>query len=132
PKLKKIILSVARNQAAQAQQGLKEGGAIANGMNLTRLLGDLPGNICTPTYLGNTAKQLAKEFKSLKAEVLERKQIEALKMGSFLSVARGSDEPPAFIVLKYTPATGKARKKSDKGPIVLVGKGITFDTGGIS
>ncbi len=132
PKLKKIILSVARNQAAQAQQGLKEGGAIANGMSLTRLLGDLPGNICTPTYLGNTAKQLAKEFKNLKAEVLERKQIEALKMGSFLSVARGSDEPPAFIVLKYTPAASKARKKTDKGPIVLVGKGITFDSGGIS
>ncbi|HEY9278430.1 MAG TPA: leucyl aminopeptidase, partial [Eoetvoesiella sp.] len=135
PKLKKIALSVARNQASEAQQGLREGGAIANGMNLTRLLGDLPGNICTPSYLGNTAKQLAKDFKNLKAEVLERKQIEALKMGSFLSVARGSDEPPAFIVLKYSPsATNKAAAKSRKNqaPVVLVGKGITFDSGGIS
>ena len=131
PKLKKISLSVARNQATEAQQGLREGDAIANGMNLTRLLGDLPGNICTPTYLGNTAKQLAKEFKSLKAEVLERKQIEALKMGSFLSVARGSDEAPAFIVLKHSPASGKTGK-ARKAPIVLVGKGITFDSGGIS
>jgi leucyl aminopeptidase len=132
PKLKKLVLSVARNQAGEAQQGLRNGGAIAHGMSLTRELGDLPGNICTPTYLGNAAKKLAKEFKQLKADVLEHKQIEALKMGSFLSVARGSYEPPAFIILKYTPAAGKDGKKSGKAPIVLVGKGITFDAGGIS
>ncbi|MGB6104521.1 MAG: leucyl aminopeptidase [Pusillimonas sp.] len=131
PKLKKITLWVARNQAAEAQHGLREGRAIANGMNLTRLLGDLPPNVCTPTYLGNTAKKLAKEFKSLKAEVLQRKQIEALKMGSFLSVAHGSYEPPAFIVLKHSAAT-KTAAKNRKAPIVLVGKGITFDAGGIS
>ena len=79
--------------------------------------------------MGKTAKQLAKEFKTLKAEVLERKQIEALKMGSFLSVAKGSDEPPAFIVLRHTPNT---KTKHEDGPIVLVGKGLTFDSGGIS
>lgn len=132
PKLKKFTVWVPRAQATQAQAGLREGRAIANGMNLTRELGDLPPNVCTPTYLGNTAKKLAKEFKSLKAEVLNAKQIEALKMGSFLSVARGSYEPPAFIVLRHAPAGGKAASKGDKGPIVLVGKGITFDSGGIS
>ncbi|WP_353150968.1 leucyl aminopeptidase [Pollutimonas bauzanensis] len=132
PKLKKISVWIARTQATEAQTGLREGQAIANGMNLTRLLGDLPPNICTPTYLGNTAKKLAKEFKSLKAEVLNTKEIEALKMGSFLSVARGSYEPPVFIVLKHTPTGAKPAQKNRKAPIVLVGKGITFDAGGIS
>src|SRR5690606_15444856 len=79
PKLKKIALHVERSQAAQAQQGLAAGRAIAHGMQLTRKLGDLPGNVCTPTYLGNTAKQLAREFKNLTVRVLNLKQIEALK-----------------------------------------------------
>jgi leucyl aminopeptidase len=131
PKLRKITVWIARTQATEAQGGLREGRAIGNGMNLTRQLGDLPPNVCTPTYLGNTAKKLAKEFKSLKVEVLDRKQIETLKMGSFLSVARGSYEAPAFIVLKHV-AGGKTATKNRKAPIVLVGKGITFDAGGIS
>lgn len=130
PKLRKLALSVARAEATEVQKGLQEGLAIGNGMNLTRLLGDLPPNICTPTYLGATARKLASEFKSLSAEVLDTKRIQALKMGSFLSVARGSYEPPAFIILKHTPAGSKA--KTRKPPIVLVGKGITFDAGGIS
>ncbi len=108
PRLKKFALSISRNQASHTQQGLKNGAAIAHGMHLTRELGDLPANICTPTYLGNTAKKLAKEFKSIKAEVLDRKQIEALKMGSFLSVARGSYEAPAFIIIKHVPASARA------------------------
>ncbi len=132
PKLKKISVWINRTQATEAQTGLREGQAIASGMNLTRMLGDLPPNICTPTYLGNTAKKLAKEYKTLKAEVLGTKEIEALKMGSFLSVARGSYEPPAFIVLRYTPPGAKPAAKNRKAPIVLVGKGITFDAGGIS
>ncbi|WP_066410183.1 leucyl aminopeptidase [Bordetella ansorpii] len=134
PKLRKIVQVVERAEASQAQQGLREGTAIANGMELTRTLGNLPGNICTPAYLGETAKKLAREFKSLKVEVLERKQIEALGMGSFLSVARGSDEPPRFIVLRHgaAPATAAKKAKTAAGPVVLVGKGITFDSGGIS
>ena len=133
PRLDRISVRVARNQAREVQQGLRTGQAIANGMNLTRLLGDLPPNVCTPTYLGTTAKRLGKEFKSLKAEVFDRKKIEALGMGSFLSVARGSDEPPAFIILRHSPASDvSAATRQDKGPIVLVGKGITFDSGGIS
>ncbi|MFD4839366.1 leucyl aminopeptidase [Achromobacter sp. NPDC058515] len=133
PKLKKIVQVVERADAAQAQKGLREGGAIANGMELTRTLGNLPGNICTPTYLGDTAKRLAREFKSLKVEVLDRKQVEALGMGSFLSVARGSEEALRFIVLRHAGAkAAKKGAKSAQGPIVLVGKGITFDAGGIS
>ncbi|MCD0496278.1 leucyl aminopeptidase [Achromobacter sp. MY14] len=133
PKLKKIVQVVERADAAQAQKGLREGAAIANGMELTRTLGNLPGNICTPTYLGDTAKRLAREFKSLKVEVLDRKQVEALGMGSFLSVARGSAEALRFIVLRHAGAkTAKKGAKGAQGPIVLVGKGITFDAGGIS
>ncbi|MBO1016172.1 leucyl aminopeptidase [Achromobacter sp. SD115] len=133
PKLKKIVQVVERADAAQAQKGLREGGAIANGMDLTRTLGNLPGNICTPTYLGETAKRLAREFKSLKVEVLDRKQVEALGMGSFLSVARGSEEALRFIVLRHAGSkTAKKAAKAAQGPIVLVGKGITFDAGGIS
>ncbi|MEZ2721424.1 leucyl aminopeptidase [Paenalcaligenes hominis] len=113
--------------AAEVETGFKQGKAIADGVNFTRLLADLPPNVCTPTYLAQEAKKLDEQFDSLKVEVLERKQIEALKMGSFLSVAKGSDEPPVFIVIKHTPSTA-----SDEAPLVLVGKGLTFDAGGIS
>lgn len=133
PKLKKIVQVVERADASAAQQGLKEGAAIAQGMKLAKTLGNLPANVCTPSYLGEQAKKLAREFKSIKVQVLEQKQIEALGMGSFLSVARGSYEPPRFIVLRHpgkTPA--KTKGKTPSGPVVLVGKGITFDSGGIS
>jgi len=87
-------------------------------------LGNLPPNICTPAFLADESRKLGKKWK-LDIEVLETKQLEALKMGSFLSVARGSTQPPRLIVLKYKGA-GKS------APVVLVGKGITFDSGGIS
>src|SRR5690554_3179305 len=131
PRLRKLALWTTRANATEAQAGLKEGSAIGNGVNLARLLGDMPPNLCTPTYLGETAKKLGKEFKSLKVEVLNRKQIEAENMGAFLSVAKGSDEPPVFIVLRHT-AKGGARGSKRKAPLVLVGKGLTFDSGGIS
>ena len=107
-----------------AERGLKQGTAIANGMALTKRLGNLPPNICTPSFLADEARKLAKQWK-LGVEVLETKQLEALKMGSFLSVARGSAQPPRLIVLKHQGG-GKS------APVVLVGKGITFDSGGIS
>jgi leucyl aminopeptidase len=107
------------------KSGIKEGQAIAEGMNLTKDLGNLPPNICTPTYLANQAKQIAKDFK-MKSTILGQKQIEKLKMGSFLSVAKGSRLEPKFIIIEH-----KKGKKSSK-PVVLVGKGITFDSGGIS
>jgi leucyl aminopeptidase len=121
--VKKIVL--AAPSASEARTALAQAVAIANGMDLTKELGNLSPNVCTPTYLANTAKKLAKDFK-FDVEVLERKQLEALKMGSFLSVTNGSHEPPKFIVLKHMG--GKAKD----APVVLVGKGITFDTGGIS
>jgi leucyl aminopeptidase len=121
----KVTLAVDEKNAAHARKTLSQSIALANGMDLSKTLGNLPPNICTPTYLATTAKQLGREFK-LGVEVLDRKQLEALKMGSFLSVTNGSDQPPKFIILKHMG--GKAKD----APIVLVGKGITFDTGGIS
>ena len=114
-----------KNEQKKCDKAASTGQAIANGMELTRELGNLPGNICTPTYLANQAKKLGTQYK-MRVSVLGQKEIEKLKMGSFLSVAKGSRQPPRLIVVKYTG--GKA---SDK-PIVLVGKGITFDSGGIS
>ncbi len=110
---------------AHAERGLKEGVAIANGAALAKRLGNLPANVCTPTYLGEQAIQLGKEWK-LGVEVLDRKEIEKLKMGAFLSVTRGSAEPPRLIVIRHQGAA------KSQAPIVLVGKGITFDSGGIS
>ena len=123
--LKRVVFSIDAADEKAAKLAAKQAVAIANGMDLTRDLGNLPGNVCTPTYLGTTAKKLARDWK-LKVEVLGQRQIEALKMGSFLSVTKGSVEPPQFIVLQYQGAGAKA------APVVLVGKGVTFDTGGIS
>ncbi|KMQ80590.1 Cytosol aminopeptidase PepA [Candidatus Burkholderia pumila] len=127
--LKKIVFSIDSADDKAARVAVKQGVAIANGMDLTRDLGNLPPNICTPTYLGQTAKKLGRDFK-LKIEVLGQKQIEALNMGSFLSVAKGSVQPPQFIVMHYNGAGESTKGKN--APIVLVGKGITFDSGGIS
>ena len=121
----KLTLAVDEKSLTHARKTLSQSVALANGIDLSKTLGNLPPNICTPTYLATTAKQLGREFK-LGVEVLDRKQLEALKMGSFLSVTNGSDQPPKFIILKHMG--GKAKD----APIVLVGKGITFDTGGIS
>ncbi len=132
PKLKKVSLLVAKADQHAANEGLKEGRALAQGLSLARTLGNMPGNLCTPTYLGDTAKKLGREFKSIKVNVLDRKQIEALGMGSFLSVAKGSAEPPRFIVMHYKGKDAIKKTAKSKGPIVLVGKGITFDSGGIS
>ncbi len=125
PGLRKVVLTVDAADAKAAAQAVVRGAAIANGMELTKDLGNLPSNICTPTYLANTARGIAKRHK-LKVEVLGRKQLEALKMGAFLAVSKGAVEPPQFIVLRYDGASAK------QAPVVLVGKGITFDTGGIS
>lgn len=126
PALASIAFAVdVAGDAPAAEDALAQGQAIASGMALTKELANLPANICTPTYLGEQALQLARAHK-LKCEVLDREAMEKLGMGSLLSVARGSHQPPRFIVLQY-----KGGKAKDK-PVVLVGKGITFDTGGIS
>ena len=125
--LRKIILHVEnKTELNSSGKSLTEAKAIASGTNLARDLGNLPGNICTPTYLANAAKKIAKDHKKFKVDVLNEPQIKKLKMGSFLSVAKGSREPAKLIVMEYRGLTTK-----DK-PHVLVGKGITFDAGGIS
>jgi leucyl aminopeptidase len=124
--LRKLTLSVQRrNEIQEAENAVISGQAIANGMNLAKDLGNLPGNICTPTYLAEQAKGLGKTY-GLKVEVFDTPEIEKLGMGSFLAVAKGSRQPPKLIVLHYTGGAKKAP------PVVLVGKGITFDAGGIS
>ena len=100
--------------------------AMAQGVTLAKDLGNLPGNVCTPSYLAQQAVALAKAHKSLKVTVLEEKDMKKLGMGSLLSVTCGSDEPAKLITLEYRGADEKQK------PVVLVGKGITFDSGGIS
>jgi leucyl aminopeptidase len=114
-----------RSQLAPAEEGLRQGQAIAAGASFMKDLANLPSNICTPTYLAEQARVLAKEH-NLGIEILERADMEKLGMNALLSVAKGSHEPPKFIVLRYSGG------KADEKPVVLVGKGITFDTGGIS
>jgi leucyl aminopeptidase len=118
--LKSIAIQSSQNNTYE----LLKGQAIAQGMALTRHLGDLPSNICTPTYLAQTAQDMAKEF-NLKCEVLEEVDMAKLGMGSLLSVAKGSIEPPKLISLSY-------QGNGDAKPIVIIGKGVTFDSGGIS
>jgi leucyl aminopeptidase len=124
--LRKLTFCVGRrNELAPAEETLAQGQAIAEGAALARELGNLPGNICTPSYLAEQARALADD-KGLKIEVLERDDMTKLGMGALLSVARGSHEPPKLVVLDYRGAG------ENDPPVVLIGKGITFDTGGIS
>ena len=124
--VRKLTLMVERrNELGPAERAVREGEAIGHGMSLARDLGNLPGNVCTPEYLATRARDMAKAV-GIKCEVLERADCEALKMGSFLSVANGSRQAPKFIILEYRGG------KDDEKPIVLIGKGVTFDTGGIS
>lgn len=125
--LKKLTLSVpTRKDLPTGEKALKHGLAIAHGVEMTRKLGDRPANACTPRYLAEQAQQLGKKHRSLKVNVLDEVAMEKLGMGSLLSVAQGSVEPPRLICMEY-----RGGKKTDK-PVVLVGKGVTFDTGGIS
>ena len=123
PALERVTLPLASSAALQS--ALAEAEATADGAELARTLGNLPSNICTPTYLAEEAKKLARQFK-LQIEVLERRDLERLGMGAFLAVAHASHQPPKLIVLRYS---GAAKTKK---PLAFVGKGITFDTGGIS
>ena len=123
--LTQINIHVADAHVEAADLGFKQGVSIAHGITLAKDLGNLPPNICTPIYLGEQAKLLATQY-GFKVEVLEKAEIEKLGMGSFLGVAQGSVEPPRLIVLQHLK--GDINQK----PVVLIGKGITFDTGGIS
>jgi len=123
--LKKVVFAIDKSDTREATRGVAEGVAIANGVDMAKTLGNLPGNICTPSYLAQTARTLGRTW-GMKVDVLDRKQMLALKMGSLLSVANGTLEPPRLIVVRYQGAAAK------QAPVVLVGKGVTFDTGGIS
>jgi leucyl aminopeptidase len=122
---KSLTLLCQKAEVKAVQLGLKRGAAVAAGATLAREFGNRPGNECTPTWLGQQAKKIGKEW-DLDVEVLDRKAVEKLGMGAFLAVAQGSDEPLRFIVARYHGAAKSVP------PVVLVGKGITFDTGGIS
>jgi len=111
---------------AAAQRGLKHGQAVASAAGLQRDLANLPANVCTPVYLAEQARALAKQHASLRVQVLEEAAIRREKMGCLLAVAQGSHQPPRFIVIEHKGA------RADRPPVVLVGKGVTFDTGGIS
>ncbi|WP_416398456.1 leucyl aminopeptidase [Allohahella sp. A8] len=129
PKLKKVSFVSPDNDELSAQdlrRSLKTAAALAAGMTLTKNLGNAPGNVCTPRYLADQAEALARDYKHIDCEILDEKAIKKLNMGAFLSVSKGSDEPPRIIAMRYMGA------KSGDEAHVLVGKGITFDTGGIS
>ncbi|MFQ5707785.1 MAG: leucyl aminopeptidase [bacterium] len=120
-----VVLIDSNASQAEVKAGLRWGQVVAEAANFTRDLQNRPGNLITPTQLANVAQEMAR-VAGLKCEVLDQGQMQALRMGALLSVARGSQEPPKFIVLEH---------KADQGEldtIVLVGKGITFDSGGIS
>ena len=127
PKLEKLqFLLDPETDVAVVETGIKQARAIAKGMKLARDLGNLPGNICTPAYLAEQAEKLGKEHKKLKVKILGEAELEELGMGSFLSVSKGSREPAKLIIIEYHGASAKVK------PHVLVGKGLTFDAGGIS
>ena len=126
-KLQRMTLLLADREAApEAKRGLAQGIAIAHGVAFTRDLGNLPANVCTPSYLAEEARKLGRRFPKLKVQVLGEDEIKKLGMGAFWGVARGSSQPPRLIVFEYTGG-----RKSEQ-PIALVGKGVTFDAGGIS
>ncbi len=118
---------VAASGVVAARRGFAHGAAVGVGLGTLRNLGNLPANVCTPTYLANSARGLARRHpKTLRVRVLDERAIRRERMGCFLAVTRGSEEPPRFIVLEHRGG------KPGSAPVVLVGKGITFDTGGIS
>ncbi|MDR2244206.1 MAG: leucyl aminopeptidase [Burkholderiales bacterium] len=126
--LRKLTMSVPmRSDLLIGEAMMARGLAVGEGVELARDLGNLPSNLCTPAYLADMARKLASMYPAeIKTQVLEREEIEELKMGAFLSVAQGSETAPRFIVMEYKQPGAK------KKPLVLVGKGITFDSGGIS
>jgi leucyl aminopeptidase len=128
--LARVVVATTAKADAAVKKGFKQGTALAGGTALMRNLANLPGNVCTPAYLGKTAEGLARTHKSLKVKVLGLAEIKREKMGCLLAVTQGSEEPPRFIVIEHKPA--RAQGKNKGAPVVLVGKGITFDTGGIS
>jgi len=127
PALQKVLAGpVKKSGIADAERGLEHGEAIATAAALQRDLANLPANVCTPIYLADQAKALGKQHSSLRVQILDEPAIKKEKMGCLLAVSQGSVQPPRFIVIEHKPS------KAQGAPVVLVGKGVTFDTGGIS
>ena len=126
PPPERTSIAAPRSHRATAAAGIATGQAVAAGVALTRDLGNLPGNVCTPSHLADQAKALAARHAKVTFKALDEARMKRLGMGSLLSVARGSREPPRLVVLEYR---GAPRLHA---PVVLVGKGVTFDSGGIS
>ncbi|HJE30729.1 MAG TPA: leucyl aminopeptidase [Pseudomonas nitrititolerans] len=124
--LSRITLLSDKAEQTQVEQAANHAQAITTGMNFARDLGNLPPNVCHPSYIAEQARQLGKDFKGLKVEVLDEKKLRELGAGSFLAVSQGSDQPGCIVVMQYNGG------KKGEQPYALVGKGITFDTGGIS
>ena len=126
-RLSRVVVDAGKSlPASEAGRLLKQGKLTGEGVNAARELANLPGNVCTPDYLAKEARKLGRKYKTLATKVLDEKKMRELGMGSLLSVSAGSDEPARLIIMEY-----KGGKAKDQ-PYVLVGKGITFDTGGIS
>ncbi len=125
-RLERIGILLSEDDTELGEGALLDGVAIANGVSTARDVGNLPGNICTPSHLAERAISLAEQYDSIKVEVLDEAQMEALGMGALLAVGRGSSQPSRLIVMQYQGGD------ADEKPHALVGKGITFDTGGIS
>ncbi len=121
----KVDIGVMDKPPAEVTRAVQRGAALAQGSSLAKDLGNLPSNICTPSYLARQAQELAKQYK-LPCQVLDEKDMQKLGMGALLSVTKASHEPAKLIVLEYRGGPKKQK------PVALVGKGITFDTGGIS
>ncbi len=117
----------ANTTIAAIKTAIGQGTAIAQGMKLTRDLANQPGNVCTPTYIARQARALAKNYSKISLKVLNEADMKKLGMGAFLSVSKGSDQPGKMIILQY-----KGAKHKSAAPVALVGKGVTFDSGGIS
>jgi leucyl aminopeptidase len=115
-----------RTEREAGRRAVRDGEAIAAGVRLAKDLANRPPNVCTPTHLAEQAVELARRYSDIKATVIDDAQMRKLGMGSLLSVARGSREPPKLIILEYRGRRDRAR------PVALVGKGVTFDSGGIS
>ena len=126
PAQKSLRLAASPTHVKQVRQGIKHGDAIGQGVSISREVGNLPANVCTPSYLAAQARDIAKGSKGLRVQVLSEQDMVKLNMGALLSVTAGSEEPAKLIILNYSGAA------KSKRPTVLVGKGVTFDSGGIS
>lgn len=133
PTLTQVSFVNNKDEPSDYETALAFAQAVLAGQNLARDVANEPPNVCTPSYLAKLAKQLGKEYSdSVNVQILDEKELQSLGMGAFLAVAQGSNEEGKIAVIEYFGKSKKSKKAKLDAPIALVGKGITFDTGGIS